>query len=169
MTSISDLLGEASFAEEQLRVCLDGKLLSKRREVHQRWAVADDTKESLGAPSEKARVAEELADLDRQIRAKAHVFTIRAVGGPRWQELLNAHSDPEGKLAFSTATFPPAAMALCVVDPAMSEDEARQLMSVLNAGETSRIVNTIVAVNTRDGDVPFGVDNYDETPPDVSS
>lgn len=171
------LLGQARPAERSIQVCLRGDL---RAEWDDLKAQLDQSGgESLGGRltdgAGRRRIAEQMVDLEEQMRAATVEFRIRALPRRRttgmppeqvvWHELINAHPArrddkneiiPVDRMGVNADTFFDVLIRASVVDPVLSEDEwTRLLDEILSDRQFDELASAAWGVNRSDVSVPF--------------
>jgi hypothetical protein len=106
---------------------------------------------------ERKRLAKEIGDLEQQMKAATVTFHFQQVPHEKWDELRKPYLlgalgilDPE-----KLGEFTPVAMAASVVDPQITEDQARRLFAKMNAGQRDVLQDAVLVVNIGVVDVPF--------------
>jgi hypothetical protein len=106
-------------------------------------------------------VAEAIEDVEARMVEHTIPFRLRALGPKDWSDLIAAHpprpdTDEQtfGERVFNTETYPPALIAACCFDPAMTVDQVRELFEVLNEGQRNALFNGAWRANMGI-DVPF--------------
>lgn len=139
---ISDAQAEFTPAQRTVAVCFDGTLATRIDDLEAELENADGP--TAGA------IAQELAALHDQVKAKARPFVIQAIGNA-WRDLLNEHPPAADQLriglAFDPATFPIAAIAACCVVPVIDEAQSRWLFEHLAVGQWRRIWQACLDLN----------------------
>lgn len=158
MTSIEDILAAARPVERVVRVCLRGDLLAKwdRLESQLQAARTSGVQGSLAAPAPGREIAQRMEDLAGQIAGAQQEFRVRGLSSKAVSDLIAAHPPTNGqKGAWNSDTFVPALMAACVVDPAMTVEQATALLGVLNRDQTNTLFGAAWDASTGAVDIPF--------------
>lgn len=175
--NFDDLLDGATLAEVGVDLCLNGKLRRRYEEISARIAERAAEQEAQQLPGDtrlgggKAKVDPEQADLDNvvaEMRQWTRTFTLRALpsdGDDGWNALYAAHPprkdpatgklDPRDVYGVNQATFFPALLRRCMVDPPMSPERWAKLDAKLSDAQFDKLATAAWTVNRRDGDIPF--------------
>lgn len=171
MADINSLLAKARPQERTVRVVVDGALASAYAAADHAHKLALSAQASApqGAPSLggdpvvsefSAAVDSASAALDAAraaLEAGMDSFVMRYPGHEKWADLQAANpprpDHPEDG-AWNDATFAPAAIAVCCVDPVMTADEASQLLSVLSMTDRSSLFGCALEVSVGAVSVP---------------
>lgn len=159
---IAEILKKAKAPERTVDLCLDADLAAEHDELSRQLAEAQRASVTIGAKmadtGHAAEVARKIRDLEERMAGAVVTFRVRALSAYKFQEWLAAHPAREGKEErFNPATGLAPLLAACSVDPAMSEDEARQLVEVLGSGQTDRLFAACWEATNGDSSVPFSV------------
>lgn len=171
---LAELKAKARPVERKLRLCLDGALLAQIADLEER------IKAARRAPSLEGdqRLHSELAEARERAASDevCETFTFRAIGQARYDELLREHPPTEAQFSqwreqvsaspamalalpppsYDSETFDPALVAVCCVDPRLTEDEWEEFRrDSLNGGQWAEIVDNAIAVNTARTSRPF--------------
>jgi hypothetical protein len=114
----ADVLAKAKARTHRVSLVLDGDLLDEHERLTAALAGLPE-----GANSEAIEF--DLDELDDQIREAEITFVFRGIGRGRWRKLLADHPPTEDDKAigseFNSETFPFAAMAASIIEPALGE------------------------------------------------
>lgn len=138
------------------RILLRQDLLERFEDLDRRLdaAVKADMASGGDLDSKAPALAAELDALRDEVESAKVEFRFRAIGKRAWFDLLAAHP-PTAKdleqygrnLDHNPRTFPAAAVAATLVDPAMTVEQVTELESVLNASQFDTLFNKAVDVN----------------------
>lgn len=116
--------------------------------------------ESIGIDSDAPRIAAEVAALEDELKQYAVTFKVKALPRKQWSDLLAAHPPTaaqrkaEARLDFNPETFPGAAIAACLVSPAMTAEQVAVLENGDDEGnggltdaQFNVLFNAVVTVN----------------------
>lgn len=144
ITMRGDLLGELDEAEA---------LLERLQEEAER-----ESGGSLADSSEILECAQQIQDLQAEVRASTRDFRLVAMGERVWRDLIAKHppqdEDKQQRLPWHADTFTPEAIALSAAEPKITTEQAEQLLDRLSAGQIQRLVAGVLAVNGGDDDIP---------------
>jgi hypothetical protein len=103
------------------------------------------------------RLDAQIEELRAQMQSHVRVFLLQGMHSKEWSDLLGRHKPrPEDKPAdHNRLTFPPAALAACLVKPKVSEEKAGLLIDKLTPGQWGELWSTILELNRGSGAVPF--------------
>lgn len=88
-------------------------------------------------------------------------LTFRSIGNAAYDRLVGKYPPTKAQkaegMSYDMDKFAPALIAACLVEPEMSEDEAKEIWEsdAWNRGELMTLFMTAVEVNTRGLDIPF--------------
>lgn len=171
-----DLLEEASLAEVEVPLCLNGKLRAKHSAISADLAAAlaaakveaadgADTRLSKGgAAAEADRLAKALDEVVEEMGRYTQVFTLRALSKDDWNALWSEHpprTDKGGKRdqrdqgGFNSSTFYPALLRKSIVNPEMSPARWEKLDAKLSDIQFDKLASAAWLLNRHEEDVPF--------------
>ena len=134
--TVDDLIATAKPRTLDVPVCARGDLVDRHAELVARLnAVIADANESKSVNGEFSdpeidRLHDEIVAVEAEQETSSTTFTLRSIGSLKWANLLREHTPRPGRdhqLMFNLTTFPPAAVAACVVEPPMSLEQATKL------------------------------------------
>lgn len=134
MTSFADALGAFKPREKRVPLVADGPLLAEYEALQSQLEDAvNRERTSLADGTEAHELAEQVAAMEPRIAAATVTFTVRAIGRNAYARLDAEHRGGDGKL--DMATFMPALVAACSVDPAMTVAQVGELNDILSHGQ----------------------------------
>lgn len=158
--TVDDLIATAQPRTEKVQVCARGDLVDRHAELVAELGVAvdDPSARSLGEglTPEVERIHDEIQQVEAEMEEATVTFALRAIGSLAWQNLLRAHLPRPGRdhrLMFNLATFPPAAVAACAVDPPVTVEQAQQMYGtdeepgVLHSAEWDKLWSAAYVLN----------------------
>ncbi|NYV73181.1 hypothetical protein [Streptomyces sp. UH6] len=161
MANIADILKAAKPRERTVRLCLSGDLAGEAARLQDEIArVTGESWEPMSmADRHPARaLAEQLAEINRQIKDSETEFRFRYIGDRKYSDLMAAHPAKDENQAFDSETFPRALISASCVDPVMDEDQAAELFEVITQGQVKELFDAAWDVHTsRSGAVPFSL------------
>lgn len=99
----------------------------------------------LGGPP--AELLDELARIEAEIEASAYVIRLQAIAHRPWADLLAAHppTTEERALGYGThpATFEPAAVAACAIEPTITVEQAERMRDTLPRSEWQALTSAV--------------------------
>lgn len=160
------LVGKKKPLTKTVPVVLDPDLAELHEEArrdrdvaHARVQVRGDDPEAAAQLLDADRRLEELRQQLEDADAIAY-FTFRGIGRARYEALVDKHpptleqrtkakATGMGELAWNHDTFPPALVAACVTEPAMTEEQVAQLWASedWNQAELVTLLNAAIEVN----------------------
>lgn len=168
---------EPKLPEDVVSVCLRGDLLAEWNRLKALFDAGpgEDDRAMLSERAAKRRIADQMADVEQQMRAGTVAFRLRALPRVRrpgmpaeqlvWNELLEAHpprKDDKGKvhqhdaaLGVNRATFFDALVRASIVEPEMTDERWDKLVIRLNDGQFDRLFAAAWRLNRDEVDVPF--------------
>lgn len=171
-----DLLEEATLAEVEVPLCLNGKLRAKHSALSAELAeariaaqaenadTADTRLSKGGAAAEADRLTKELAGVVAEMARFTQVFTLRALPKDEWNELWAAHpprTDKSGRRdardsgGFNATTFYPALLRKSMVNPEMSPARWEKLDAKISDIQFDKLATAAWLLNRHEEDVPF--------------
>lgn len=149
--NLDELIATAQPRTEKVRVCARGDLVAAHAEAVQALDLAARTDDSLSGSENTRAAATRVKEIEDEQEASTVTFTLAAVSRRRWADLLAEHTPSKEQrrsgLDHDPDRFPVAAVAACVIDPEMSEDQARQLADVLPPGEWNKLWVATLGLN----------------------
>lgn len=129
--SLDEFLGEGD-EDYTVDVPIKPRALAKKHaELEQLLIEQTSANTSLAGDGSVRAMAEGLEELSRRIDEGTKVYTFRGVSRRRWRGLMAKYPpskrDREQGLDFDPDKFPTAAIALCSVDPKLTDEEAKAL------------------------------------------
>lgn len=177
--SFEELISKKKAVTKTVAIPLDPGLaeeLTKAKEERDNLArTAAIRDKDTDAAARLWQAEENVAQIEQQLRDTDSVayFKLRAIGRAAFDALVNAHPPTSaqrakakslglgGEMAWNPDTFPPALVAACLVDPEMTEDQARLLWEddSWNAAETQALMDAALEVNGTRSIVELGKDS----------
>lgn len=145
---IEALLESAAPRTLQVTVCARGDLVDRHAQLVQELdAALSSSPGSLGGNPEVQRLSEAIVAVEEEQAESSLELTVKSVPRKAWADCLAQHPPRKDldRLDFNTATFPPAAVALCC--PAISVDQANRLNEKLPQGEWDKLWNAVIQLN----------------------
>lgn len=136
MTTLADIRARYSPRERSVPIVMAGGLLEEHRALVEQLQVASAAPQiSLAGNPEAVELAARVVDLEQQIAEATVSMRFRGIGGNTFRQLLRDHPATEDGGQFDAATFPPALVAACAVDPKLTEAEAVELAGIVTDGQ----------------------------------
>jgi hypothetical protein len=156
---IAEILKKAKPPERVVELCLDADLAAEHDDLNRQLSESHRTgAATMAAAGEAATLARRIRDLEDRMQASVVTFRMRGLSAFRYQEWLEANPGRDGKQErFNPVTAVVPLIAACCVDPAMTVDEAQQLVDVLGTGQTDRLFGAALEATEGAGAVPFSV------------
>ena len=157
MPDISELLAAASAREVTVQVCLAGDAAGEVEALQQELGELGEWQPtSLGEANPAYELQTRLEAARRRVRESSVEFRFRALGHRAYSNLLAAHPAPDGsKEPYDAATFLPAVLAACCVEPSLTPAQVDRLLDVVNDGTARTLFATALAVNEEPSPIPF--------------
>ncbi|MFJ6616679.1 hypothetical protein ACIQOW_03720 [Kitasatospora sp. NPDC091335] len=148
MTDIEDIIKGTTLRESTVPLCLAGALQGEYEALEQQLAdPAAQFGDSL-AGSSRTAIASRMEELRAEMAEHLVEFRLRALPHEEWSSLLAAHPGGDGQ-AFDPATFGPAAVAACAVNPAMTVDQYGRLAKKLSFGQQEALLDAVWQLNNQ--------------------
>lgn len=155
MVALADLLDRYKPPERTVTVCLRGDLRARHDELsRQLESVRMPATAKMGDSSQAVDLAAELRQLEEEMREATAAFRFKALGHYALRQLEERFPAKSGR-GWDVNEGAHALLAATSVEPAMTEDEARQLLEALDRDNALRLVNTAWEACTGSADVPF--------------
>lgn len=159
------MLAEAKLPEATVTICLRGDLAADHERAERELARLQEASTDSLAGSGTGEVIDRITDLEQQMREHTYEFRLRALPRVQWHELCSAHPPRRGDddeiidadrfILVNTETFWEAMIRACLVDPQLSDDEWRQLETLLTDHAWNELCDTAWGLNRRGVSVPF--------------
>jgi hypothetical protein len=162
MADINEILGQVRLPEKTVPLCLRADLQSEWEDLERqlRQAQQKPGNDSLAGNNGEVRdIAELMESLREQMQEHIVDFKLRALPKKKWSDLHAQHKprqeDKDGGLDYNGETFPVAALAACCYDPAMTVEQAEQLVDTISQGQWDELYLGVFMLNRGRVDVPF--------------
>jgi hypothetical protein len=168
VTSIEDILAEATPAETVVPLFLRGDLAGEYDRLAKRLETASREAVSLGEPSEWSVIAEQMTALREQMLTSQVEFRLRAMDSRSWSDFFAKRPDPptakEGEEVAEDAqaqfkadwhVWVCSMVAATVYDPKMTGKQADRLARKLSDSNWKELTEVVYAVNTGRQSIPF--------------
>ena len=168
MADLQDILAAASLREESVDVCMAGELNARWEALGRE--LADLTAMTAGEPTPTAKlsdaspmarrgeISEQMESLRQQMLAASFTFKFRAMPRREYRTLRDEHpprADKRNEGLFNMATFPPALIRACMVDPVIATDgDWEKLQDLLTEGQITELFNAAWLCNEGGSEVP---------------
>lgn len=156
MQDINEILGSIKLPERVYPLCLRADLRGQWEELNRRLRQAEmESADSLAGGS-NGDLAEEVRALESEMAEHTVQIRLRALRSKTWSDLMVKHPPRKGTDdgATNSETFGIAVLAACSVDPAMSEDQAGQLVDALTQGQWNDLQTILANLNNGSVEVP---------------
>ena len=151
MGLVDDLIATAQPRTEKVRICARGDLVAAHAAAVVALAEEIGSDESLEGGTPTTDSAAEVVRIEEEMEASTVTFTVASVSRHVWADLLAANppSKEERRAGHDhdPRTFPVAAVAACVTDPPMTEEQASKLADVLPPGEWNKLWVAALTIN----------------------
>jgi hypothetical protein len=157
--SIADVLGRAKRPVRSVRVCLDGELWARHDELSQE---IDRFRQEagpgkMGEPSPVADLVKERMLVEQRMREAEVEFQFRGLSSYARDEIIARFPAKAGRGTWDTTAGAHALFAAAAVQPAMTEDEAKELIEAIDHGATAKLFNCAWEATEGSADIPFSV------------
>lgn len=160
--NIDDLLEQVQLPQKTATICIRADLVARWEELHAEFNAAPTEAASLGEPSPRASIARQLEELKEEIAKHQATFVFESLPSLEFSDLLQQHPGQGGK-KLHEATLLPALFARCCIDPKMTEDQARKLLTKVSTGQANELFAAAWNVNQNTVDIPFDASVYAAT------
>lgn len=159
MPDISELLGGAKPREGGVPICLAGDLVGELERLHDELARVGEkwAPESMADADPRLELVQRIEAVREDMRAASVTFRLRALGHRAFSNLVVAHPAPQSDsgVAYDAATFLPALVAACCIEPVMTVEQVGQLLDVVNDGQARELYAAALAINEEPSPLPF--------------
>jgi hypothetical protein len=161
MTSIDDIIDDAKLPEDSLTICVRGDLVARYRELEAQLTHAPRQRVSLGDDAPAAvTIAEQMSELQEEMRRHEHTFTVRALGSEEWPDLRakmpkKRDGDSESEHVRRLNAYRAKLLEACCVDPVVTVEKALVLFGRLAYGDVVALGDLAFNVNEGRTRVPF--------------
>lgn len=156
---ITEVLGQIRLPERTFPLCLRADLRAEWEQAERQHREAErKVVDSLaGTNAEVRKAAKEAERLRAEMARHTIDLTLRAIPTRRFSDLMAKHPPRKEKneAGFNTETFGVALLAACAVNPAMTEEQAGQLVDSITQGQWDDLANALWDLNKGSVDVPF--------------
>ncbi len=158
------ILAAAKPRERSVELCLRGDLMAQMQDLQRQLIQAQAQEQATGGGSldggEAHAIAEQIRELEDEMRAHSIDVKFRALPRRKWRALIAEHppredDETDRALGLNGDTFFDAAIRACAVDPVFDQADWDALDAVLSDAEWNTLSNAAWAVNARDVNVPF--------------
>ena len=162
MADFDKLLAGARLPETGVPLCMRGDLQLQHEQLEQELAEAaeaDRADDSLAGGGRARKVAEQIRDLEAEMRDHTHRFALRAMNRRAFRDLVEQHPPRDGNaddqaIGANSRTFPVPLIAASCIDPVMTAEQVEQLLEVLTEGQMLQLYGTALHLNRSRVDVP---------------
>jgi len=150
---VDEIIAKAAPRTREVQVCLDPGLVTAHEQAVLDLQRAMDGDDGLVGSDAVRAAAERVAQIERQIDDATHTFVLRSVSRREWADLLAKYPpSAEHRRAGHDADpdrFPVAAVAACLVEPQLTEEQVRRLAEsdALTFGEWQKLWLAALALN----------------------
>lgn len=157
MPDIQEWLDGATLRETTVPVCLDGVASAELEDLQAKLeGLGEWQPTSMGEANPTVALIGRIEAAREQVRASVLEFRFRALGHIAYSAVMVAHPAPVGsKEPFDAATFLPALLQRCCVDPVLSGPQVTALLERVNDGQARQLYGAALSVNEESSPVPF--------------
>jgi hypothetical protein len=131
--SIEDILKLANPRTEVARVCIDGRLLGRHKDLTARLTAAPD------GSAEAAELRQQVAETEAAIAERRVPFTFAGIPYARRLDIERRFPRDDDRPGWDVVKGAHALIAACAVDPPMTEDQAGKLLEALSEGAADEL------------------------------
>lgn len=149
--TLENIIANTSPVERIVRICVAGRLVAEHQRLEAELEAARRADHGrLGGSAAVQRLAQQILDVQDQMRQHTYAFRFRALHPKAWSDLIAEHPDPDKKLLVDPVSFPAAAIAACCVEPVGMDDPAKleKLLGKLSHAQTQELFDGAWEVNT---------------------
>lgn len=163
MPDFASLLAGAKLPERSVPICMRADLVADHE------AADRELEALLDAPTGKfndgrGELKERILRLEAEMKAATYTFRLRALPGAAFRKLVAEHPprrtddggvDQRDAIGVDISTMFNALVQVCVIDPAMTDDQLERLQEALTDKQWDLLATAAWNLNTRAVDVPF--------------
>jgi hypothetical protein len=157
--TIEDVLGKAKVPVRSVQICLDADLQGEHDELTARLDVLrQESVNTMGQTSEGKEVADRIREIEAEMRESEVTFKFRGLTKAGLRKVQDRFPPPEPNprgLIWDVEEGAYALIAASAVEPAMTEDQAKQLLDMISQGHADRMVGAAWLASTGSTQVPF--------------
>jgi hypothetical protein len=162
MANFEDLVKTARLPEETKEICLRGDLQRRHEDLErelQDAQQADKENTSLAGGGRARKVAEQIRQVEAEMREHTHPFAFRALPSHEYRALVEQHpprddDQLDALYGANMSSFPHAVISACCIDPPMTVEQVEQLCEVLTDGQAMDLFMTAATLNRSPVDIP---------------
>lgn len=166
LKNFKQMLAEAKLPETTVPTCLRGDLAAQHEQLNEQLERLETEAVDSLAGNGGAELAEQIRELEQQMRDSTYPIILRALSKPEFRTFLAKfpqRRDGEGKVTndldevygFNTEDGFEALVRLSIVDPDLDADDFDELMTKLTETQFASLVVAAWRLNKGDIDVPF--------------
>ncbi|MFC5744832.1 hypothetical protein [Actinomadura rugatobispora] len=162
MATFEDILKSAKLPEGSVPLCLRGDLQRRHEDLErelQDAQEADRQGSSLADGGKARKVAEEIQQIEREMREHTHPFAFRALPSREYRDLVAEHpprkdDQMDALYGVNMHTFPHTLISKCCIDPPMTVEQVADLCDVLTDGQQMDLFLCPAQLNRERVDIP---------------
>jgi hypothetical protein len=160
---IEQIIAGARRPETTVPLCMRGDLQAAWEQLDRDFDTADKeiTEEvTNGGSSVRAvKIAQQMAEIEQEMRTSTVIFTLRGLSRTRWKELVEAHPPVEGEDEgeVNEESFVTAMIAECCVEPMMTIEQAGRLRDEVTDGQWQELATASWQLNKSMIGIPFSL------------
>lgn len=167
MSDVKSLIKKSRRPTATVEVCLRGDLATEYDQLERKLRDLPASNK-LGGDPEKPRLQAELDRIRQEMTEGTVPFVLRALSDADFQRLVDEHpprregdeiNERDANSGFNRATFYPALVRVCTVDPDLDDEAWSMLLddpdTALSAGQFAALRIEAMAVNGKEVDIPF--------------
>jgi hypothetical protein len=158
MTDFDSVKKRATLPTRTVPLCLAGEMVEQIAQLEQQFADAAPPT-NIGEASPKRIIAEQIAELQDEMREATVEFQLRAMGARTWAKFwasMPTRAEKESDEAWEERVYPFYAdlVSRSCVDPVMSVEQVDELVELIHGGAWSRLANQCITLNMGGIDIP---------------
>lgn len=158
--SIEEIVARARRPEDTVSLCLRGDLIAQHKTLTRELTTASTVVPSLGERSAAARIAEQICDLERQMRDAETPFTLRAQDPRDWAPFfagrpIQKKGEPDDEFGARWYAWVCGMVSHAAIDPVMTPEQVDSLVPCLSAEQWDELQNAAYVLNAGRVSVPF--------------
>lgn len=160
---IEQIIAGAKRPETTVPLCMRGDLQAEWEQLDRDFDAADksitDEVTAGGSPVQAVKIAQQMAEVEREMRDSTVIFTMRGMPRTAWKSLAEAHPPIEGvdEGEVNEESFVAAMIAASCIEPVMTVDQAERLRDQVTDGQWQELATAAWQLNKSMIGVPFSL------------
>ena len=145
---IEDIIAGATLRETTVPLCMAGHLQGEFEDLERQLAEAAATVGQSLVGVDRTAIVERMGQVRAEMAEHLVEYRFRALTPRAWSDLQAEHPAPSAADLFDPATFGPAAIAACAVEPEMTVDQYHRLAERMTDAQQEALLSAVWRLNT---------------------